>query len=227
MSARRCPESALSNTPPKNHARLMDEVYHYQRYIYDFTRKYFLFGRDRLIRELDLRRGGRVVEIGCGTARNLVRIARRYPEARLFGLDASQEMLKTATEAVHRAGLESRIRLAHGYAEELSPAMFGETEAFDVCFFSYSLSMIPNWKQALRSASTALSASGRIHVVDFGDLTGLGRAGRALLLAWLGLFHVTPRAELLHTLEGTAGASLHFLPGRYAFLLTSGKTLFL
>lgn len=223
MSMSAGPESALTDTPAKNHAALMDQVYRRQRYIYDFTRKYYLFGRDRLIRELDLRPGDRLVEVGCGTARNLIRIARRYPQAQLFGLDASREMLKTAADAVRRAGLETRIRLAHGYAEDLSPAMFGQSEAFEACVFSYSLSMIPDWKQALRAASAALSATGRIHVVDFGDLAGLGAAGREILLAWLGLFHVTPRAELLHALEQGVSGSLRLLPGRYAFLLTSRK----
>jgi len=215
------PETALTGTPGKNHAALMDQVYQHQRYIYDFTRKYFLFGRDRLIRELALRPGDRLVEVGCGTARNLIRIARRYPQAKLFGLDASQAMLETAGEAVRRAGLQTRIHLAHGYAEDLSPAMFGLSEAFDACVFSYSLSMIPDWKQALRAASATLSEPGHIHVVDFGDLAGLGGAGRAILLAWLGLFHVTPRVELLHAFEQDASGSLRLLPGRYAFLLTS------
>lgn len=215
----------MNAEPAKDHATLMDQVYRHQRYIYDFTRKYYLFGRDRLIRELDLRPGDRVVEIGCGTARNLIRIARRYPQARLFGMDASHEMLKTAADAIHKAGLDARISLAHGYAEDLSPAMFGESEAFDACIFSYSLSMIPQWKQALKRAAAALSPNGRIHVVDFGDLTGLGRIGQAVLLAWLRLFHVTPRAELLLALEHSPAASLRLLPGRYAFLLTGSKTL--
>ena len=205
----------------------MDRIYRRQRYIYDFTRKYYLFGRDRLIRELNLRPGERVVEIGCGTARNLISIARRYPQARLYGLDASSEMLKSAAEAVARAGLTGRIALAHGYAEALTPAMFGESEAFDVCIFSYSLSMIPEWNQALKAACAVLSPSGRVHVVDFGDLTGLGRWGRAVLLAWLRLFHVVPRAELLQSLEERGAGSLRFLPGRYSFLLTAGpKTFF-
>ena len=43
-------------------------------------RKYYLLGRDRLVRELDAKPGDRIVEVGCGTARNLVRAARVYPE---------------------------------------------------------------------------------------------------------------------------------------------------
>lgn len=206
---------------PEAHSELMDRIYRHQRYIYDITRKYYLFGRDRLIRDLALNPGDRLVEIGCGTARNLVKIARAYPQAKLYGLDASHEMLKSAAETVTRAGLQDRIVLTHGYAEDLSPAMFGEAAPFDACMFSYSLSMIPDWKAAINAASRNLSAGGHIHIVDFGDLTGLGAIGRKAMLAWLGLFHVAPRTELLERLEHEPGARLRLLPGRYSFLLTA------
>ena len=204
-----------------DHSDLMDRIYRHQRYIYDITRKYYLFGRDRLIRELDLKAGDRLVEVGCGTARNLVKIARRYPGVQLFGLDASHEMLKSAAETIRRAGLEDRITLAHGYAENLSPGMFGESAPFEACVFSYSLSMIPDWKAAINAASRNLAAGGHVHIVDFGDLTGLGRIGRTAMLGWLSLFHVSPRIELLQRLEHEPSARLRLLPGRYAFLFTA------
>ncbi len=205
-----------------NHAALMDRVYRRQRHIYDFTRKYYLFGRDRLIDEMAPKPGARIVEVGCGTARNLIRMAKRYPDARLFGLDASEAMLETAAQAIAKAGASGRIALAHGYAENLSSALFGETAPFDDIVFSYSLSMIPDWKESLRAARAALAPDGRIHIVDFGDLNGLVGPARAALLAWLGLFHVAPRAELLGVLEKSAGACERFalLPGRYAFRLS-------
>jgi S-adenosylmethionine-diacylgycerolhomoserine-N-methlytransferase len=202
-----------------DHAALMDQIYRYQRYLYDFTRKYYLFGRDRLIRELNLAPGATLVEVGCGTARNLIKIAKRYPQTHLFGVDASQEMLRTAERAVRKAGLEGRIRLVHGLAEDLSPALCGETAPFDRIVFSYSLSMIPDWKQAVAAAKATLGPAGKVHVVDFGDLNGLG-PGKPLLAAWLRLFHVFPRVELLHTFERLGEGNLRLLPGRYAFLLT-------
>jgi len=206
-----------------DHGVLMDRIYRHQRYIYDLTRKYYLFGRDRVIAEMALKPGDRVVEVGCGTARNLVKLAKAYPDVVLFGLDASLEMLKSAEETIRRAGLSHRITLAHGYAEALSPAMFGETEPFEAALFSYSLSMIPDWKAAIAAASSNLAPGGHIHAVDFGDLTGLGRLGRSAMLAWLALFHVAPRVELLQSLEQQNGAVLRFLPGRYAFLLTASS----
>lgn len=211
------------------HAALMDKVYRRQRYIYDLTRRYYLFGRDKMIRELKLKPGEAVVEIGCGTARNLIQIARRYPQAELFGLDASQEMLRTAAQNIAAAGLSDRITLRHGYAEALTPALFGRTKPFDRALFPYSLSMIPDWRQALIAAGQSLADDGRLHAVDFGDLTGLGPVAGGLLRAWLRLFHVEPRVEIIAALErqsnqtGDDSSRIILLPARYAFLWTSGK----
>lgn len=205
------------------HSLLMDKVYRRQRHFYDLTRKYYLLGRDRLVRQLNAKPGDRVIEIGCGTARNLIRIAETYPGTELFGLDASAEMLRTAHEAVARARLSHRIVLKHALAEELTPSLFGSEQKFDHAIFSYSLSMIPDWRAAIRAAGKAVRSDGFIHVVDFGDLRSLWPVASAALRAWLRLFHVAPRDELLTLLEGRAqacpGCTLHLLPGRYAFVL--------
>ena len=75
---------------------LMDGIYRRQRHIYDLSRKYYLLGRDRLIEQLSPPPGGRVLEIGCGTARNLVAAAAAYPQAEFYGIDISAAMLATA-----------------------------------------------------------------------------------------------------------------------------------
>ena len=205
------------------HAALMDRVYRHQRHFYDLTRKYYLLGRDRLVRELQAKPGETIVEIGCGTARNLIRIAEAYPGAKLYGLDASAEMLRTADESIARAKLNGRIGLRHGLADDVTPAFFGLDQPFDHAIFSYSLSMIPDWRTALAVAAASVRPEGRIHVVDFGDQRTLWPIARRGLRAWLALFHVTPRDELLGALEAKgsalAGYELHVLPGRYAFVL--------
>src|ERR1700733_2847143 len=74
-------------------AELMDRTYRHQRHVYDFTRKYYLLGRDPMIAELCPGDGDRVLEIGCGTGRNLTAAARRFPGAHFFGVDVSNAML--------------------------------------------------------------------------------------------------------------------------------------
>jgi S-adenosylmethionine-diacylgycerolhomoserine-N-methlytransferase len=185
-------------------ATQMDAIYRGQRHIYDLTRKYYLLGRDRLIRELEPPPGGSVLEVGCGTARNLIAAARAWPEARCFGFDVSMVMLETARASVQRAGLGERVRLAAGDATAWDPAhLFGEA-AFDRIFLSYTLSMIPDWRVAIKRAAGALAPGGQLHIVDFGRQERLPAWWRAALFAWLARFEVTQRAELETVLRGVA-----------------------
>ena len=186
---------------------LMNRTYRHQRYVYDFTRKYYLLGRDRLIAELGARDGARVLEIGCGTGRNLIAAARRYPGARLFGVDVSTEMLTSAIGSISRAGLAARISVAHGDATRLDPAALFGTAQFDRVFVSYSLSMIPQWRSVLDAAMALLAPGGELRIVDFGGQEGLPGTFRALLRRWLALFHVTPCDELEGTLRACAAAA--------------------
>lgn len=203
---------------------LMDRIYRQQRHIYDLTRKYFLLGRDRLIKDLNAASGATVCEVGCGTARNLVKMAQRYPQARLMGLDASAVMLETAARKLKRRGLDQRVRLAHALAQDFDPvAAFGPDGAPDHIVFSYSLSMIPPWRESIDHALSLTKAGGRVHIVDFGDQAGLPRWFRAVLYWWLGLFHVHYRPELvayLRQVEAEGRARLTFTPlyRGYAFL---------
>ncbi len=144
------------------HAALMDGVYRHQRHVYDLTRKYYLFGRDRLIAGLDAPPGGAVLEIGCGTGRNLARAARVWPDVRLFGIDISSEMLATAQRTLVRQGLNDRLRLACGDATGFdASALFGRSR-FDRVFISYALSMIPDWEGAIAQAVSVLTPGGTL-----------------------------------------------------------------
>lgn len=187
-------------------ARAMDRMYRRQRHLYDASRKFYLLGRDRAIADLAVPAGGSVLEIGCGTGRNLVRIARSYPEAACHGLDVSAAMLATAARSVARAGLQPRIRLARGDATAFDPeALFGRAR-FDRIVISYALSMIPPWERVLAQAAGHLAPGGQLHVVDFGDQAALPRPARSLLNRWLAAFAVTPRADLPRAVAAVASA---------------------
>ena len=204
-------------------AEAMDRMYRRQRHIYDATRKFYLLGRDELIEALNPGPGAAVLEIGCGTGRNLIRAARRYPQTRFFGLDVSDEMLATARARVAAAGLAGRIALARADATAFDPqALFG-VAGFERVFVSYALSMIPLWRAAAAEATAHLAPDGELHVVDFGDAGALPAWFRAALRGWLKRFHVAPRDNLegaLRELAASRGLSLAFRPiyRRYAFL---------
>jgi S-adenosylmethionine-diacylgycerolhomoserine-N-methlytransferase len=185
---------------------LMDRIYRRQRHIYDASRKFYLLGRDGLIAGLSPPPGGSVLEIGCGTGRNLVKIARIYPDTLCHGLDLSAEMLDTASSAVAWAGLGHRIRLAKADATSFDPVVLFGRPSFDRIVISYALSMIPPWREALRKAAGCLAPGGSLHIVDFGDQAGLPTLFRVALDRWLALFHVTPRLTLAAELAELAGS---------------------
>jgi S-adenosylmethionine-diacylgycerolhomoserine-N-methlytransferase len=177
-----------------------------------------------MLREMVVRPGDHILEVGCGTARNLIKLARQHPDAHFYGLDASQEMLNTAAEKVAAAQLTARVTLRPCLAENLDPqATFGLDRPFDTIFFSYSLSMIPTWHEALAAALRGLRPGGSIQIVDFWDQADLPRWFRSLLRDWLRLFHVQHRPELLEHLHALADREagrliLVSIGRRYAFL---------
>jgi S-adenosylmethionine-diacylgycerolhomoserine-N-methlytransferase len=181
---------------PSNAHNAMDQMYRHQRYIYDLTRKYYLFGRDKLIQELPVGENDHICEVGCGTARNLVLLAKRHSKIHLYGIDASTEMLKTAQSSVAAAGLSKQIKLETALSTDFTAAKLGHNKPFDRLIYSYSLSMMDDWREALEHGFKQMKAGGTLHVVDFGNQEGLPQWFRKLLGGWLNQFHVRFRPEV-------------------------------
>jgi len=179
----------------------MDRMYRHQRYFYDLTRKYYLLGRDRLLREMKVSDGENILEIGCGTARNLIILAKKHGGAHFFGLDASAEMLKTAQHKVDAKHLEN-ITLKPALADEFSyDDTFDLMEKFDACFFSYAVSIIPPWKESIENALENLKTGKSLYIVDFYDQKNLPGWFQKALKGWLKQFHVKYPRELIPFLE--------------------------
>ena len=193
-------DSSSTDTPADR--QRMNAIYKYLRHVYDASRKYYLLGRDTLIAELDCQSGEHVIEVGCGTARNLIKLQTTYPQTRFYGIDASDEMLKTAAKNLKNHNCDIPIR--QGLAQEFYlDKLFGITTP-DRVIFPYALSMIPQWRESIDHALAMLPEGGEIAVVDFGGQDGLPKAFRWLLFKWLALFGVHYRLELyeyFHALE--------------------------
>ena len=191
-----------------DHGALMDRVYRFQRRFgfYDATRKYYLLARDPMLAGLTPPPGGTVLEIGCGTGRNLVHAARRYPQTRFHGIDISREMLEAAGNAVHRAGMQDRIRLALADAAAFDPQRTFGRDRYDRIFLSYAVSMIPQWRAVVSEAAGHLAPGGELHIAEFGDMAALPAFSKRAMYAWLRWYHVTPRTDLFEVAAETAAA---------------------
>ncbi len=168
----------------------LTRYYRWHARLYDATRWSFLFGRAALIRSVAMCAGANpprnILEIGCGTGENLLRLARQFPEAAVTGLDLSAEMLARARHKLDKHRVLVTL-LQQRYDRPLAPE-----PVFDLIVFSYCLSMInPGWEQALDSAQRDLRPGGRLAVVDFHDSRFAG------FRRWMGVNHVRMDGHLL------------------------------
>jgi len=173
------------DTSSREHVRFLNRYYSKVLPWYDASRKLFLFGRDAMLREIQSRRPRRVIEIGCGTGRNLAVLARSLPETDFGGVEPCDSMREHAAQRYPWITLSSDL-VERADVHGLLPG------APDVIFFSYSLSMIQDKEGAIEHCRSALAPGGVLYVLDFNDQVRMGRAGRALFSRWLRLFHVFP-----------------------------------
>jgi S-adenosylmethionine-diacylgycerolhomoserine-N-methlytransferase len=169
---------------------------------YDAFRERLLHGRAELMARLAPRPGAHVVELGAGTGRNLGFLAERLP-----GL-ASVELVDLCPALLDQARQRTRglpnVRVAEADAVAYRPA-----RPADLVYFSYSLTMIPDWEGALRNAVSMLKPGGALGVVDFyvseaNPPPGLVRHGamtRWFWPRWLAHDGVHPNPAHLRTLR--------------------------
>ncbi len=173
--------------------------YRWHAGIYDLTRWAFLFGRRPLIKAVGsaIASPQRILEIGCGTGKNLVALAETFPDAQITGLDLSKDMLDRAGKKISRFG--DRVKLLHRPYDGPVSA----DQKFDLIVFSYSLSMInPGYDQVIETSRTDLSPDGVVAVVDFHE------SRWDWFRKWMGVNHVRMEGQILKQLER------HFSPLR-------------
>lgn len=188
-----------------SHRSFLNTYYGWSRSIYDVTRKYYLFGRDTLLKQLAGESFVGLVEIGPGTGRNLAELLRRKPDAIVGGVEASDAMLETCKKRVPNAPVVQGFAETTAYADLLDVPV-------DRVMFSYCLSMVQDQGAALDNALDQLAPGGQVVVVDFADLEGLPGPMAAGLRTWLDWFHVTP---LDTTPLDERGAVITYGPMRY------------
>jgi S-adenosylmethionine-diacylgycerolhomoserine-N-methlytransferase len=157
----------ISHENPGEQASAMDNYYKFQSKIYDMTRWTFLCGRDEVIKSIPIERNAKIkiLEVGCGTGYNTKLLAQTFPNAEIRAYEVAEDMVKLSRKKLSSFG--ARVEIVHQpYGTE--PDL--QNGQFDICLFSYSLTMInPQWEDLIRQAQKDLKPGGYIAAVDFHD----------------------------------------------------------
>ncbi|SRR5713226_784426 len=117
--------------------------------------------RRRAVDRLGLKRGDCVLEIGCGTGRNLPFLRRAVgSEGHMYGVDISEGMLAKAKQLCMRQRWEN-VTLIHGDAAE-----YTTPKEVDAVVFSLSYATMPHHREVLLHAWNQLRPGKNLVIMD-------------------------------------------------------------
>ncbi|MDZ7715056.1 MAG: methyltransferase domain-containing protein [Balneolaceae bacterium] len=150
------------HTEAQSRDNKLENYYRLHSRIYDATRWSFLFGREELLNKLpDLPPQPNILEVGCGTGKNIQFLEYLFPDAHIYGMDLSLDMLAKAQQKVSDA---DQVTLIHAEYGDQGP----ELPDFDLILMSYSLTMTGDASEHIfQHIYEDLKPGGYVAVVDF------------------------------------------------------------
>ena len=120
-------------------------------------------------------RTARVLDVGCGSALNLIAMAATLPDARFFGFDLAQTAVEQARSCIARLGLQN-IRVEHMDLLEFP----GDAGEFDYIIAHGFYSWVP--EEVREALLTLMDRHASPHAICY--LSFNARPGSTLRLAW-------------------------------------------
>jgi SAM-dependent methyltransferase len=120
-----------------------------------------VFSTERLFQKLSIEPNDYVLELGCGSAKDLCRLVEKY-NCRAIGVDSSDLILKFAKDRVRKMGLSSKITIIKGDVANMN---FFNDGQFDIVIAQSVLATIPDKGKTVREVSRVLKSGGH-----FGDI---------------------------------------------------------
>ncbi len=135
--------------------------------------------RKQTVRSLELKPGGRVLDLATGTGDLAIMVALTHLDVSVVGVDPSAKMLEVGQKKLVAAELTERIELQVGDARALEfPDRF-----FDGLCIAFGIRNVPDRLQGLREMARVTKAGGRVAILELSE-------PRGGLLGPLARFHV-------------------------------------
>jgi phenylpyruvate C(3)-methyltransferase len=133
---------------------------------------------DKLIADVPART---VVDLGCGSAHRLLRIARDHPDVRGIGIDISGEAVQVASDAVAAAGLGRQVSVRQADVRALDPdPEYADADTVLCVFMGHDFWPFPDCVRTLRRLRSVFPAAQRLLLCDVARTTGPPGPGTAI-----------------------------------------------
>jgi demethylmenaquinone methyltransferase/2-methoxy-6-polyprenyl-1,4-benzoquinol methylase len=159
---------------------------------YDLLNRLLSLGIDQTWRQATAAELGdtgvaRVLDIATGTADLAIHVSSRYPSARIQAVDPSTKMLDAARAKIAARGLQDRIELDIGIAQELPYP----DRHFDAVCIAFGIRNVPDRPRALCEMSRVTRSGGRVAILELSEpqsglLGPLARFHVHTVVPWLG-----------------------------------------
>ncbi len=185
------PSSALQKTPSTEIRPGSGAMFDRIARRYDMLNRVLSMGidqrwRKKTVRAMNLKDGDRILDIATGTGDLAIMIAKRYPNAKVVGLDPSVQMLERAKIkcAKKKLGL---VDLEVGDAQELP----FEDNSFDACCIAFGIRNVPDRRLGLQEMARVTRPGGRVAILELsepkrGVMAPLARFHVHKMVPWLG-----------------------------------------
>ncbi|MBO5831123.1 MAG: bifunctional demethylmenaquinone methyltransferase/2-methoxy-6-polyprenyl-1,4-benzoquinol methylase UbiE [Alistipes sp.] len=120
--------------------------------------------RRRVMRIVRRSRAQKIMDIATGTGDLAIAMAKRVDRTQILGVDLSEEMLRVARTKIEKIGLEERITLQKGDAENLDMVA---DESVDAVTVAFGVRNFENLEGGLSELHRVLKRGGKLVVLEF------------------------------------------------------------
>jgi demethylmenaquinone methyltransferase/2-methoxy-6-polyprenyl-1,4-benzoquinol methylase len=120
--------------------------------------------RRRVMRIVRRAKAQKIMDVATGTADLAIAMAKRIDNTQILGIDLSEEMLAVARRKVEKLGLNERITLEKGDAENLSMV---SNESIDAATVAFGVRNFENIERGISEIYRTIKPGGKLIVLEF------------------------------------------------------------
>ena len=120
--------------------------------------------RRRVMRIVRRAKAHKIMDVATGTGDLAIAMAKRVDRTQILGVDLSEEMLAVARRKVEKQGLQERIMLEKGDAENLDMVA---SESIDAATVAFGVRNFENIERGLSEIYRTLKPGGKLVVLEF------------------------------------------------------------